>query len=308
MPIGRLFHVMHIVDDFDEAERRWEALLSPDTYAPKRWSDFDKRWASLAYVGPDFVLEIMEPSTAEEDRTFPLPKFHQRFGERWHSFAWFFVDGDLSELLERFWVHGVRVAGPRGLLEKGAVDEVPRTIFTHPRDTGGQIEFQALGASATGPMAAHERRPATFWSEEHPLGVLRLSHLTTGCADLERAKALWTGPIGGSLFFETTGDAADGAADGAFVLVGDETVVELARPTSGSTHLAQDLARHGELPHAVTFQVADLERAERHVEAIGMRVAERRRGAFTVEPADLCGARVRFTDEAVPGDPRGPGT
>jgi Glyoxalase/Bleomycin resistance protein/Dioxygenase superfamily len=295
-----LFHVMQIVEDFDDAHERWQALVAPDDYHAKSWSDFDKRWASLAYVGPDFVLEIMEPSPAEEDAGYPLPKFRRRFGQHWHSFAWFVEADDFAGLLERFWAHGVRVAGPRGLLEEGSLDALPQTMFTHPRDTGGQIEFQSR--TAAGGFGVHERRPATWWRHEHPLGIVRLSHLTTGSADLERSKALWTGPIGGTCFLERS----DATVDAAFVLVGDETVVELAQPATSGTRLAEDLAKHGELPHAVTFEVVDLDRAERHIEAIGMRVADRHGESVTIEPADLCGAVVHFSAAGVPDDPRGP--
>src|SRR6185437_5943178 len=186
MPIRKLFHVMCIVDDFDEAQSRWDAVLTPDTYRPKSWSDFDKRWASLGHVGDDFVLEIMEPSKLEEDKDFPLPKFLNRFGEHWHSFSWFVDHDDFKALFTRLRAHGVRVAGPRGLLE-GDVEDMPRTIFTHGRDTGGQIEFQDLGSEdgrAETTTPAYRRKPADFWRNEHGMGLIRTSHLTAGVADL----------------------------------------------------------------------------------------------------------------------------
>ena len=62
----------------------------------KSWSDFDKRWASLSVVGPDFVLEIMEPSKVEADRDSPLPKFRYRHGQHLHSLSWYVDAEDMS--------------------------------------------------------------------------------------------------------------------------------------------------------------------------------------------------------------------
>jgi hypothetical protein len=87
-------------------------------------------------------------------------------------------------------------------------------------------------------------------------------------------------------------------------MVGSEAVVELAEPTSASGRLGQDLAEHGELPHAVTFKVADLGAVEGHLSSIGMAVGERSESTIVVDPADLSNAVVGFTTRQLPGDPR----
>ena len=81
MTTREFFHLMQIVDDFDDAEERYKALLGMDIFGPKHWSDFDKRWASLGTVGREFVFEIMEPSKDEADFGSPLPKFRNRHGQ-----------------------------------------------------------------------------------------------------------------------------------------------------------------------------------------------------------------------------------
>jgi hypothetical protein len=84
-------------------------------------------------------------------------------------------------------------------------------------------------------------------------------------------------------------------------------VVELHKPLSSETRAGRDLAANGELPHACTFTVRDLEAAERHVESLGIGV-ERAPTRFTLDPADAFGAVYSFTERVVPGDPRvGPG-
>jgi hypothetical protein len=90
----------------------------------------------------------------------------------------------------------------------------------------------------------------------------------------------------------------------AFALVGSETVVELAEPKSPDTRLGRDLRDHGELPHAVTFKVRDLDRAVAHVTAAGMGLLQRDEETATVSPSDLSNAIVSFTTRRVPDDPR----
>jgi hypothetical protein len=118
--------------------------------------------------------------------------------------------------------------------------------------------------------------------------------------DVEKARALFEGPIAGRLLHLEE----SAIAESAFVLVGSDSIVELARPTTGDSRLAADLAGGGELPHACTFKVVDIEAAERHVEGAGVRVADRSGDGFTLEPADCFGAVYAFTSRVVPGDPR----
>ena len=88
------------------------------------------------------------------------------------------------------------------------------------------------------------------------------------------------------------------------MFVGKETVVELASPTGAAGRLADDFAANGELPHACTFTVRDLDAVERHVQRVGVRVAERGGERLTLEPADCFGAVYSFTTSSFPGDPR----
>ena len=302
MPILQFFHLIHIVDDFDEAEARYDALLSPHVYLPKHWSDFDKRWASLSVIGPDFVLEVMEPSRAEPDQGSPIPKFGRRHGQHLHSLAWYVDAADLAPLARRIRQHGARIVDPYGSLGEGPGMGEAMTFFTHPKDTFGQLEFHGLlptGSRLPDPHLSPDWSGAR-WRDEHPLGIERMSHLTTVVADLDRARSLYEGPLGAPVFHEEeTGDRRS-----AYALVGSETVVELAQPATSDTPLGRDLAEHGELPHAMTFKVGDLDAVERHAGQVGVRVADRAGETVTLEPDDMFGALVAFTTRRLPGDPR----
>ncbi|MGD9796606.1 MAG: VOC family protein [Acidimicrobiia bacterium] len=300
MPIRKLFHFMHIVDDFDTTAAKYDALLAPDVYAPKHWSDFDKRWASLAVVGPDFVLEIMEPGKDPADAGAPLPKFHGRHGDHLHSFAWFVDAADHAALAKGMVAAGIRVVTPYGSIEPEEGKPAASTFFTHPKDTFGQLEFQSWSPESPGAPHTAPDWSGAFWRDEHPLGLLGMSHLTTVVADLDRAKRFYEEQLQAPTFHEETTDDRRSA----FALVGDDTVVEIARPTTADSHLARDLADHGELPHAMTFRVADLDAARRHVESTGLGYTEAGE-TITVDPADLHNAVVAFTTRRLPGDPRG---
>jgi catechol 2,3-dioxygenase-like lactoylglutathione lyase family enzyme len=294
MPLRELFHFMQIVDDFDAAQSFYDDLFAPETFMAKSWSDFDKRWASLGNIGPDFVLEIMEPSVAPEDGNSPLPKFHQRHGQHWHSFSWFVDADDMAGLIGRLRDNGVRVITPYPDAEN-----VPSTIFTHPKDTFGQLEVQAW--SSDGPRDPRFRPgfSATRW-REGPLRLERMSHLTTVVPDLEAARTLYENALEAKTFHTTS----TAVSESAFVLVGSETVIELAQPIGPDSALAADLAAHGALPHAATFKVADLDAAAGHARSLGVDVADDGAGTVRLDPAQTFGAVIAFTDRIIPGDPR----
>jgi hypothetical protein len=124
--------------------------------------------------------------------------------------------------------------------------------------------------------------------------------MTTVVRDLQAARRLYEGVLEGEVFHDTTSPEYDSA----FVLVGSDTVIELAQPVDNTSRLAADLAGHGELPHSATFLVRDLESAERHTSRVGVRSIDRAGDILTLDPDDCFGAVWRFTDRPLPGDPR----
>jgi catechol 2,3-dioxygenase-like lactoylglutathione lyase family enzyme len=192
--------------------------------------------------------------------------------------------------------HGVRVITPYPSTE----ERPTTTFFTHPKDSFGQLEFQGIVDGAHRDPHLRPDWSGAFWRDEHPLGIERTSHLTTVVADLERALAFYQGPMGASTFHQEVGPDRRSA----FLRVGTETVLELAQPTSADSRLAQDLAQHGELPHALTFKVSDLDAVAHHAATAGIGVAERSDISIVLEPADLSNAVVGFTTRRLPGDTR----
>src|SRR5262245_16110377 len=143
MPIREFFHLIHIVDDEDEVDEFYERLFAPLYFTRKSWLDVEKRWASLSMIG-NLCLEVIEPSDRDEDLQMPLSKFRTRFGQHYHSLAWYVDPPDVKPIFDRLRAEGVRIAKPGGgFFPEGDIDPGP-TIFTHPKDTFGQVEFEAL--------------------------------------------------------------------------------------------------------------------------------------------------------------------
>ena len=300
MAIREFFHLIHVVDDEVEADAWYDEVFSPQRFIEKNWSDVEKRWASLAMIG-DFMIEVIEPSSEPQDEAMPLGRFRSRFGKHFHSLAWYVDTPDVRSLFDELRAHGVRIAKPGGgMFPDGDVDPGP-TIFTHPKDTFGQLEFVALDDfwRERDPRFAAHWSPS-LWRDDHPLGIERVAYFTTTVSDVEKARALFEGPLGGRLLHAE----ASAVTDSAFVFLGSDSIVELAKPTVDDSRLAVDLAQNGELPHGCTFKVVDLDAAERHVEKVGVGIADRSGDGFTLEPADCFGAVYAFTSRDVPGDPR----
>ncbi|HEX5586157.1 MAG TPA: VOC family protein [Acidimicrobiia bacterium] len=298
MPIRELFHVMTMVDDFDPAQDVVDDLFAPEMMFSKSWSDFDKRWASISLIGSDFSFELMEASKSEADAGAPLPKFARRFGQHLHSFAWYVDRDDMPGLVASLIEHGVRVVRPDGsLIAIDEVGDVPMTVFTHGRDTFGQMEFQAW--NDRDPRFADEWSDDR-WRDEHPLGLQRLQSTSVLVHDLDRARRLFADVLGGQVVSERDDDDAART----YVLVGTDTMVELVHPKRADSREGSELAANGELPNAMTLLVRDLDAARRHVEKIGVPVVDEGADAFVADTAATLGTTFTITTARIPGDPR----
>jgi catechol 2,3-dioxygenase-like lactoylglutathione lyase family enzyme len=301
MPIREFFHLIHIVQDENEVDDLYERLFACQYLGPRRsWMEGEKRWASLAMVS-DLMIEVIEPSGKPEDLQMPLSKFRERFGQHFHSLAWYVDSGDIKPLFDRLRDRGVRIAKPGGGIFPGGDVDPGNTLFTHPKDTFGQIEFEGLHDT----WQRVDPRFQEAWTTEPwrggPLGIERLSHMTTIVRDLAAARALYEDAFEGTVFHQETTTETESL----FAMVGTDTVIELAKPLTKDSRMATDLATNGEMPHSATFKVSDLDAVERHASSLGLSVAERTSDTLILDPADTFNAVWAFTTRELPGDPRG---
>jgi catechol 2,3-dioxygenase-like lactoylglutathione lyase family enzyme len=128
-----------------------------------------------------------------------------------------------------------------------------------------------------------------------------MAYTTVVTSDLDRAKQIYLGAFGGRLLYE--GESALTGTLNAYVGLG-ECVIELARPTRKGTFASADLEANGEMHHAVTFKVSDLDKAQAYVASKGLRSTATDGETTLYDPATTKGALFRLTTWSVPNDPR----
>ena len=303
--IGELFHIIHVSEDLIELDDWYTRVFGAQRFMEPSYSEAMQRDATLTLIGADFVAEPMSPPGGENESPLQetmLGRFQARHGRHLHSIAWYVTDE--GPLWDRLTASGVRVNGGTGTPQTGRPPLVSTGgIFAHPKDAHCQLEFMAVGDA--GYMATDPRKAADFsakfWTDEHPLGIQRTSHLTVVVRDLEKASKLYEEALGGRKFHTAT--SAENGTESAFFAVGPGPAVELAMPVGPG--LAQDdLKQHGEIMHAVSFRVRDLAAAEAHMRKHAISVRDRTDQTITLEPDDTYGAIFRLTTADTPDDPR----
>jgi catechol 2,3-dioxygenase-like lactoylglutathione lyase family enzyme len=293
--IGKLYHVIHIVSDIEAAERWYSDVFSVDWFQPRAFSPIEMRDASLGLIG-DFVIEPMVMAKAPGAEERPTGRFYKRFGQHLHSIA-FFVDNHQS-LYERMKRHNIRIVASAG----ARTDKAPPggAFFTHPRDTACQFEMMDGARTERDPRFTKGWSPAKW--RDHPLGIEITSHITVLVRDLAKATALYAATMDTKLLFEEESPAT--ACKSAYLVLGEQTVVELAMPLAKDSLAGEDMEKNGEIVHAVTWRVKDLARAESYLASKGLRTRRLGKETVIIEPADAFGAVLGFTSRRLPKDPR----
>ncbi len=291
--IGKLFHLTHVVNDLDAVDKWYD-----DVFAVKRfYRGYEKlagREASLIAIG-EVIMEPMMPAQRGDATNQSVAKFHQRFGQHFHSIAWY-VDnvGEISVQLDR---HGFRLFNIVGKTVKPP--HKAAAIWTHPRETPGQLEFALAGDYTKDP------RFEPGWSNalwrEHPLGIERASHISVVVRDMPSAKRLYCDVLGGMLIHE---EQATGRKESAFVAIGEDTVVELARPLSSASLEGREMEENGEGIYALTFKTRDLAKACDFLRSNGLRPDPDGADSIVLGKDQAFGMVVGFTRRTLPNDPR----
>jgi catechol 2,3-dioxygenase-like lactoylglutathione lyase family enzyme len=290
--IGKLFHLAHLVDDLDATDQLYDDVFACQRYY-RRYEKAARREASLLIVC-DQCMEPIEPSADPADARTPLGRFKTRFGNRLHSIAWY-VD-DIESFTARLLGRGVRLVGLTG---RPVTDPADTTaIWTHPGDTGALLEFCPSGFAA-------DPRLEPGWTtarwREHPLGLLRTSHVTVLFDDVAAGHRVYGDILGGQLLHTETSDAA---ITRTFYAVGEDTVIEVAVPVDASSPEGRDRATAGNALYAVTFTTADLERACAFLTDHGVATTRTSEHDLHLDLPPAHGLNLFLTDHAIPGDAR----
>ena len=292
--IGKLFHLTHVVSDLNAVDKWYDEVFAVTRY----YHGFAKavvRDASLIAIG-DVIMEPMTPSKVEGLRNQSVKRFHERFGEHFHSIA-FYVD-DVPAISTHLANQGLHMWDVTGRPVTPPNEKF--AVWTHPKETPGQLEFAIIERNTIDPRL----QPAwskEYWREHHPLGIEHASHITTVVRDIGAAKKFYCDILGGKLIHERE---TAGQKRSAYVAIGEDTIVELASPS----------------PRTPRRRVTSRKMARASMRWYSRPVTSRARADFLKskmlkpEPdgagkvllgSDQCfGMVIGFTERPIPGDPR----
>jgi catechol 2,3-dioxygenase-like lactoylglutathione lyase family enzyme len=291
--IGKEFHLLHVVKDLDAADEWYDRVFSVRRFV-RNYMKAAMRKASLVLLG-DFVMEPAQPVQSSGWERSALGKFYLRFGQHFHSLAWY-VD-DLQETCRMLRQHDIRLFDMVG----NAVTDPGRgdAVWTHPQDTHAAFEF------AVAPRFFIDPRLQPGWSiefprDQHPLGIERVSHITMLFRDLTDAQRVYQQALGAKLIHE---QELPGYKRSLFYAVGEDTVIEAAQPLAVTGAEGRELEQAGEGIFGVTFKTRNLAHAADHLRANDVRF-EREDHSLTINRDDAFGMRLGFTDQTLANDPR----
>jgi hypothetical protein len=293
---GTMIHAIHVSDDVPTLNAFYEDVfggvvfmgVDEPSYLPP-----EKRFASLLMIG-DLCVETMAPEPPVDSGT-PVGRFFERFGRHWHSIG--YTVEDFEGLGRHLQAEGVYLGKPGG----GVMEdfEAYTYFYPHPRHTGGVM------VECCKTEMYNDPRLRTDWSslrklwQAHPLGVDRLGWVTIGVRDIDEHLELW------ERLFEVVPVHAETSPLGhrsQFVHFGD-ILVELAMPTDPGTPIADHVGYQGDMIYGVTMKVLDLDRAESHLNAKGIRTSRPEPGTVVADTDDTLGAPWSFTTRSIPSDP-----
>jgi hypothetical protein len=293
--IGKIFHLIHATEDFFPLMEWYDRVFEPRHFVDHKTDSFpywdvEKRNANLIVIA-DTVIEPLGPATQVEGwEVMPVGRFIQRFGAHWHSIAWY-VD-DIQAMYDDLTAKDIRVFASGGGASAARLTS-DDAIFSHPKDTSGALEFmERIPRNADDPRFLPGWNPS-WWATNHPLGLERLASITVVVNDVEQAAATWERAVDARVL--TKGDSTLAATTSIHVAIGEDTVVELAQPLEPSSLAGADLAKNGEIMHATTWKVRDLDQAIAHLKSNGVAVLDRDDMTIVADPADTFGAIFRFT-------------
>ncbi|MDG4669130.1 VOC family protein [Mycobacterium sp. 236(2023)] len=290
--IGRQWHVNHVVDDYRIVTDWYREVFGAVDVFTDDWLEPEKRWASMVTIA-DLAVDVMAPTTEGAD--LPLGRFLKRFGPHLHAAA-YFVNSPPADVYDALTAAGVRCFGLAGSGRDALAAKPMSPVFTHPKDTAGQLEFMPFVESKPGPLGVpgkwEDPRFLPGWSNgpwrAHPLALTGW-RLGVVVHELERATEVYA-----ALGAHVVRDERSTAAHRRLLTFGTNTLVELIAPHSEDTVAARDLAANGEIMHACVFETADLAAAESHLVEHGVGIAERDGQRLTADPKTCHGAVIEF--------------
>ena len=305
--VTMMYHPSHHVPDLGDAERWFEQVFGrPSTSlasmsrnaAPREGYPTD--YSTFTPIS-DVLFDTIDPKRYVLLGVQRYPTVEQ---PHLKGFGWYFEG--MPELFQALKGKGFQVISQ--VDERADGDDPPTAagskmplFFSVPEDAGLRYEFFPAIPFPLDP------RIAPGWtvppvSDDDPLGIERCSHHTVLTGRPERALRLVVDVLGGSVVHEGRDEIRDTSST--FVHLAD-SMLEYAVPDAGSpAHADWSHDDPNDTYHSITWKVADLDRAERHLEAQGVRIRGRSDDTIVTDPATSLGVPWGFTTTLTPGDPR----
>lgn len=307
-----MFHPSHHVPDLAEAEEWFQRVFGRPSIPlsilsrgrpPRPSANSNATDYSTFTPISDVLFDTIDPKKyilRGEQRYATVETPHLK------ALGWY-VEG-MTELFHELKRRGIKVMSQ--LDELGDGDEPPTAagapmplFFTYPEDAGLRYEFMPPppGPSPLDPRTTPGwTRPPV--SDDDPLGIVCCSHHTVLTGRPERVLRLAVDVLGGSVIGEGRDEVRGTTAT--YVRLAD-SIFEYAVPDEGTAAHADWTTRApDDTYHALTFRVVDLEQAEKHLEAQGVRIALRSADTVVADPASALGVPWGFTTAVLPGDDR----
>ena len=280
-------------------EKARQGVIDPNSTRPRDYCTFT--------LIADVYMDSLDPSRYVIDgrQMYETVTEPQLIGFGWG------VDGDLEELYFALVEHGIRSDDQYG--RTGTPDAVPMAAFSATPlfyttlDTAG-LRYQFMPASRIEGWHASDPRWDPGWvvpppSPTDPLGIEFCASHTVVTANPERAHTVLVDILGGRLIWES--DMKLSGTRSMFVSLAD-SVFEIAVPGNGDSITRRDLDKHApyDAYHTLTWKVSDLDQAAEHLRRSGVRIVARDDSTLIVNSTDALGVPWRFTDSAIPNDPR----
>lgn len=306
--VPMMFHPSLDVFDLDDAERWYKrvfgakstSLESVSKQMPSREdSGYPRNYSTFTPIG-DVLFDTIDPSRYVFNGVQKMPPLK---APRLRLIS-YYVDG-MNEVHRALRRNGIRVTNQMDEVIEG--DTAPTSfgstmplIFTLPEDTGLRY---SLFPPPYATMIDPRTRPGWVLPEAsgNPLGIERCAHHTILTDRPERAVKFHT-VLGGEVVHRGR-NAFIGATCTYIHLAG--SIMEIAVPDKDTA--AYDAWRKtapDDTYRMVTWKVADLAAAERHLTAQGIRIGARTPDTIVTEPVTSLGVPWGFTTTLMPGDPR----
>lgn len=233
----RVNHINVVLEDYDRSVAHLDRLFGARVIQdlPR-----DTWHANLTDIGR-VIFEVFAPND------FFL---HTRYGP--HFIGVEFQIEDLAVARETCASRGIRVARELG---------IDVAFHSHPADCHGvSLEFYEGYFHDNNERLQSPMKSATWWRDEHPLGLDGLRAITVAVTDLATGRSDFQALFASEVVYEQA-RPADGA-NAVGLHIGD-TVLEVVAP-SGDGPVHQHLLAHGEGIRSTVFGVRDIDQTHRY--------------------------------------------